>query len=84
MPLATPSPQIILRIVRKDDGKMMQMNIPENKNYRVKYVKLHLQQSFHSHGKFHLFYKGRHIKSRHKLSYYGITADQPNIELILA
>ncbi|CAF2534987.1 unnamed protein product [Rotaria sp. Silwood2] len=75
--------QIILRITRKSDGKTTAMNISENENRRVKYVKSHLKHLFHPHGKFHLYYKGRHIKSRHKLSYYGITSQQENIEITL-
>ncbi|CAF0887132.1 unnamed protein product [Rotaria sordida] len=77
------SRQIILRIVRKSDGKTMTMNIPEHDNRKVKYIKSQLTHLFHPHGKFRLYYKGRHIKSRHRLSYYGITSQQSNIEIIL-
>jgi hypothetical protein len=59
------------------------MNINENENRRVKFVKSHLKNLFHPNQKFHLYYKGRHIKSRHKLSYYGITSAERNIEIIL-
>ncbi len=83
MSYSTPSPQIILRISRKSDGKTMSMNITENENRRVKYVKSQLRHLFHPHGKFRLYYKGRHIKSRHKLRYYGITSAERNIEIIL-
>ncbi|CAF0862796.1 unnamed protein product [Rotaria sp. Silwood1] len=79
-----PSPrQIIIRVTRKSDGKTMAMNIPETDNRKVKYIKSQLKHLFHPNGKFHLYYKGRHIKSRHKLSYYGITSQQSNIEIIL-
>lgn len=78
-----PSAQIILRIVRKKDGKTISMNITENENRKVRYVKSQLKNLFHPHGKFHLYYKNRHIKSRHKLRYYGITSVERNIEIIL-
>ena len=84
MSFSNPSPQIILRIVRKSDGKTMSMNIAENENREVKFVKSHLKHLFHPRQKFHLYYKGQHIKSRHKLRYYGITSNEPNIEIILA
>ncbi|CAF1192744.1 unnamed protein product [Adineta steineri] len=83
MSLSRASPQIILRIIRKSDGKTMSMNIPENDNRKVEFIKTQLKHTFHPHGKFHLYYKGRHIKSRHKLCYYGITSNQHNIEIIL-
>ncbi|CAF1322775.1 unnamed protein product [Rotaria sordida] len=83
MATGTSSRQIILRIVRKSDGKTMTMNIPEHDNRKVKYIKSQLKHLFHPHGKFCLYYKGRHIKSRHRLSYYGITSQQSNIEIVL-
>jgi hypothetical protein len=84
MSLSTPSPQIRIRIVRKSDGKSMSMNIAESDNRKVKFIKSHVQHMFHTTGKFHLYYKNRHIKSRHKLSYYGITSQIPTVEIILA
>jgi hypothetical protein len=83
MSFSISSPQIILRITRKSDGKTMSMNIFENENHKVRFVKTQLKQSFHPNGKFHLYYKGRHIKSRHDLRYYGITSNVRNIEIIL-
>ena len=83
MSFAISSPQIILRIVRRSDGKSIAMNISENENRTVKYVKSQLKHLFHPHEKFHLYYKNRHIKSRHKLRYYGITSAEHNIEIIL-
>ncbi|CAF1195975.1 unnamed protein product [Adineta ricciae] len=83
MSLPTSSRQIVLRIVRKRDGKNMWMNIAEDENRKVGFIKSHLKHTFHPHGKFHLYYKGRHIKSRHELSYYGITSAIRNIEIIL-
>jgi len=83
MSFSISSPQIILRIIRKSDGKTMSMNIAENENRKVKYIKTQLKNLFHPHHKFHLYYKNRHIKSRHKLSYYGITSAERNIEIIL-
>ena len=83
MSFGQPSPQLILRIIRKSDGKTMFMNIAENENRTVDFVKSHLKHIFHPHGKFHLYYKGRHIKSRHKLRYYGITSAERNIEIFL-
>ena len=50
---------------------------------RVKFIKFELKRLFHTNGKFRLFYRNRHIKSRHKLSYYGITSNESNIELTL-
>ena len=83
MSFSISSPQIILHIIRKSDGKSMSMNISENENRKVRFVKTQLKHLFHPHGKFHLFYKGQHIKSRHKLHYYGITSAEHNIEIIL-
>lgn len=83
MSFSIPSPQIILRIVRKSDGKTMSMNIAENENRKVRFVKSQLKHLFHPHGKFHLYYNGQHIKSRHRLSYYGITSAERQIEIIL-
>jgi len=83
MSLPVPSPQIILRITCKSDGKTISMNISENENRKVKYVKSQLKHLFRIHRKFHLYYKGQHIKSRHKLHYYGITSTQHNIEITL-
>jgi hypothetical protein len=62
----------------------MSMNIAEKEDHKVEYVKSQIKHLFHLNGKFHLYYNGRHIKSRHKLSYYGITSTQPNLEIILA
>jgi hypothetical protein len=83
MSFPTSSPQIILRITRKSDGKTMSMNIAENENHKVRFVKSQLKHLFHPNGMFHLYYKNRHIKSRHELRYYGITSKEPHIELIL-
>jgi hypothetical protein len=83
MSFSIPAPQIVLRIVRKSDGKTISMHIPEHENPKVKYVKTQLKNLFHPRGKFHLYYNGRHIKSRHKLIYYGITSALHNIEIIL-
>jgi hypothetical protein len=83
MSFSTASPQIILRIIRRSDGKSISMNITENENRTVKYVKTQLKHLFHPHGKFHLYYKGRHIKSRHKLRYYDITSAENDVEIIL-
>ncbi len=84
MSLSIPSSKIIiLRIIRKSDGKKMSMNISESENRKVEFIKSQLKNLFHPHGKFHLYYKGRHIKSRHKLCYYGITSKESNIEIIL-
>lgn len=83
MSLPIPSRQIILRIIRKRDGKSMCMNIAEDENRKVGFIKSHLKHTFHPYGKFHLYYKGRHIKSRHTLSYYGITGAVRNIQIIL-
>lgn len=83
MSVFIPSPQIILRIIRKCDGKTMSMNIAENENRQVRFIKSQLKHLFHRHGKFHLYYKGQHIKSRHRLSYYGITSAERDIEIIL-
>ncbi len=83
MSLSVPSSQIILRITCKSDGKTISMNISENENRKVKYVKSQLKHLFRIHRKFHLYYNGRHIKSRHKLHYYGITSTQHNIEITL-
>ncbi|CAF4929152.1 unnamed protein product [Rotaria magnacalcarata] len=71
MSIPTPSRQIIIRIVRKSDGKTMSMNIAENENHKVKFIKSELKRLFHTNGKFRLFYQNRHIKSRHKLAYYA-------------
>lgn len=79
-----PSPQILVKIIRKSDGKILSMNIPENANHKVRFIKTHLKNTFHPHGKFHLYYQNQHIKSRHKLVYYGITSDRRNIEIVLA
>lgn len=84
MSIGIVSHQIHIRIVRKSDGKTMSMNIAECENRRVEYIKSHIKNLFHPHGKFHLYYKNQHIKSRHKLLYYGITSQVPNIEIILA
>ena len=84
MSFSTPSPQILLKITRKSDGKTLCMNIPENANHKVRFIKTHLKYNFHPRGKFHLYYRNRHIKSRHKLRYYGITSEQRNIEILLA
>jgi hypothetical protein len=84
MSLSTPSPQIRIRIVRKSDGKTMSMNIAENDNRRVEFIKSHVKHMFHTNGKFHLYYKNQHIKSRHKLRYYGITSQVPSVEIIVA
>ncbi|UJR08436.1 hypothetical protein I4U23_012706 [Adineta vaga] len=83
MSFSIPSPQIILRIIRKSDGKSMSIHIAENENRKVEFIKSQLKHTFHPHGKFHLYYKGRHIKSKHKLRYYGITSAVRNIEIIL-
>ncbi|CAF4591898.1 unnamed protein product, partial [Rotaria sp. Silwood2] len=83
MSIVRPPRQIIIQIVRKSDGKTMKMNIGENDNRKVKYIKSQLKHLFHPHGKFRLYYNGKHIKSRHKISYYGITSNQSNIEIIL-
>jgi hypothetical protein len=83
MSFSISSPQIILRIIRRSDGKSISMNISENENRTVKYVKSQLKHLFHPRGKFHLYYKGQHIKSRHKLRYYCITSAEHNIEIIL-
>lgn len=80
---ATVSKQIIIRIIRKCDGRSMSMNIAENEQRRVKFIKSELKRLFHPHGKFRLYYKGRHIRSRHKLSYYGITSHEPYIDILL-
>ncbi|CAF3628503.1 unnamed protein product [Adineta steineri] len=69
--------------IESQHGKTMSMNIPENDNRKVEFIKTQLKHTFHPHGKFHLYYKGRHIKSRHKLCYYGITSNEHNIQIIL-
>jgi hypothetical protein len=84
MSFSIPSSQIIIKIVRRSDGKTMSMNITENENHKVKFIKSHIKNIFHSNRKFHLYYKGRHIKSRHKLRYYGITSQEKNIEIVVA
>lgn len=84
MSFSYSSSQIIVRIVRKSDGKSIWMNINENEKPRVKFIKTHVKHLFRMNKKFHLYYKNRHIKSRHKLSYYGITSEQSNIEIIAA
>ncbi len=84
MTFSAPSPQIIVKIIRKSDGKQLSMNITENNNHKVQFIKNHVKNTFHPRGKFHLYYQNRHIKSRHKLSYYGITSQTRNIEIILA
>ena len=83
MPVSSGSRQILLRITRRSDGKAIFMNIAEHDNQSVKFIKTHLRQKFHPHETFRLYYNGRHIKSRHLLSYYGLTSDQGQIELIL-
>lgn len=84
MPFSTPSPQILLTIIRKSDGKILHMNIPQNADHKVRFIKTHLKNTFHPRGKFHLYYRNHHIKSRNKLRYYGITSEQRNIEILLA
>ncbi|CAF4122421.1 unnamed protein product [Rotaria sp. Silwood2] len=83
MSIVSSPRQIIIQIVRKSDGKTMKMNIAETDNRKVKYIKSQLNHLFHPYAKFRLYYNGKHIKSRHKLSYYGITSNQSNIEIIL-
>jgi hypothetical protein len=84
MSFSIPSSQIIIKIIRQSDGKTMSMNITENENHKVAFIKSHIKHLFHPHKKFHLYYKNQHIKSRHKLRYYGITSQIRNIEIIVA
>ncbi len=79
MSFSIPSSQIILRLIWKSDGKTMSMNIAENEDHKVEYVKSQVKHLFHLNGKFHLHYNGRH-----KLSYYDTTSTQSNLEIILA
>ncbi len=83
MTVSISSSQIIVKIIRKSDGKQLSMNIPENANHKVQFIKSHVKNTFHSRGKFHLYYQNRHIKSRHELRYYGITSQIRNIEIFL-
>jgi hypothetical protein len=78
-----PVRQIIVDIVRQADGKYISMNIPDNVGWLVKHVKSHLRQQFHPYRRFRLYYKGRHIKSRHTLEHYGICSDARRVKLIL-
>ncbi|CAF0937749.1 unnamed protein product [Didymodactylos carnosus] len=74
--------QINLTVIRKSDGKTMRLHVPEY--VTVHYLKTQLKQSFHSNNdKFHLYYKGKHIRSRHLLKYYGISNEANNIQIIL-
>jgi len=84
MSFSVPSPQILVKIIRKSDGKTLSMNITENANHKVEFIKNHVKNTFHPRGKFHLYYQNRHIKSRRELRYYGITSQTRNIEIILA
>jgi len=84
MSFSFSSAQIIVKIIRRSDGKSISMNINENEKHRVKFIKTHVKHLFRMNKKFHLYYKNRHIKSRHKLSYYGITSQESNIEIIVA
>ncbi|CAF1281838.1 unnamed protein product [Adineta steineri] len=81
---STPSPQIILKIVRKSDGNAMFMNIPENANHKVSFIKGHVKESFCKRKRFHLYYHHKHIRSWHHLRHYGITSKVHNIEIIVA
>lgn len=75
--------QINLKLTKKSDGRTITIHIPENENYKVKYLKTHAQQIFRLKTKFHLYYKNRHIKSRYKLIYYGITSQVQHIEIMI-
>lgn len=81
--ISCASPHIILRIIRKSDGKTMSMNVLETDNRTVKFVKTHLKQLFHPYGRFHLYYKGQKMKSRHHLRHYGITSAERHVEIVL-
>lgn len=84
MSFSIPAAQIVVKIIRKSDGKHISMNINENENRKVKFIKTHVKHLFHQKKKFHLYYKNHQIKSRHKLRYYGITSQVQNIEIIVA
>lgn len=74
---------LIIHVTRRSDGRTITMNIAENEHHQIKFLKDHLRRSFHSQKKFRLYFNGRHIKSHHRFSYYGLTSAMTNIRLIL-
>ena len=76
-------PQLILNIVRRSNGQSLTIHFPDNDNLTVKFIKNHVKKLFGLNRKFHLYYRGRHIKSRRKLKYYGITSEINNIDIVV-
>lgn len=83
MSFSIASSQIFLKLTQKSNGRTISINIAENQNYKVKYLKNHVKELFRPKKKFRLYYKNRHIKSRHKLIYYDITSQIQNIEIMI-